>query len=1129
MVKPRRGGQVGQRRVTRRGRWTGHLVSVAAAALVATMVPAAAQPAAEDAVGMDLRLNALASPGYGHEGHDMPVYLGYSNNIRFEGTEETRQLEEPLVSNTISVPRAEWSPGEGAGEFTKALGIIAGPIIPRTHDEFADSYYFWSGMPEGASATGGDDLGHLKVWSGIIDPYQVPHTPTGREGTFAWRHDPSWPNVLRGTTTSSSGAVLPDGTTVTAPPTSFTRAMYLDHGLLEVEGGDLDAADGDVAAPTFEFAQETPPGTVMNLQSVGYSRGDGPWGDFVDVTPDFATGQATGPTGQWRLPVDVTLEEGGFWPERSQPADVAAPQYALAMRTVGIPLLPEEAGPGANDISLVADIAPGQTYVEHLALRQPDGSIETTRLVLDEPGRHVWRVEDGRLMEEESPDGPGYDAPGLVDEPVTGDAGTAPAALEEGEALPDGSRIEVNEAGRPVVRDVVRDGVRLADLVDVPVVHTAEGPVELGEHNRDGRAVIWEKPAGDLGRARAAYRVGDLLVITAVFYSTSGGVEAAVLSHSLSGEPIPHQVDTVATLGEATPVDLLRGEITRATRFLPSVLTQRLVLPTPEQQFRLEPQSWDDAEVEIRNSGTPPAGEPLTDAEYLARADRPEVWGRSSKTLQMAAEPIAPPSSGAFTAVRTYRLTPVITDRPIQVGGDPLEETRDFDGYEEIAVAFRAERPDGSVIRQDDVTRLFLDLRTRDGRSLLSRTFTGAPFTPDDGTTWGVALSPNGDLDPADVVVHARATYDGGVVTPEASAEVPAADWGFRIDRIPVSVTSTRDGVVEGVTEAHAMVSADVPEAAVRAETTADADGTFTVGLDLSEVPGGDYEVVVRAVEPAPAGGKDIVASAPLRRPSPASGVIPEDDTGTATARLRHLPGGSDPSLHRSGPPADRDAAVAFLASREDNGAYDGSLRATAWAVDALRTHGAPGAEASTAYLDSLAGDDGYAWHAGGAPSAAATGIAARAAAALGEPVAVDPTAFLRWDGSADAAPGADVSSVEATALLVVALEAAGELPALDPWWLDKIVEFLGEADPSSPAEVYATARAHRALGTPSSPIPGDDLDAVAYRALIGQDPAGDLSAYQLLTGGFTLRVDGDLPEAFPTALALAALGSDEG
>jgi hypothetical protein len=73
---------------------------------------------------------------------------------------------------------------------------------------------------------------------------------------------------------------------------------------------------------------------------------------------------------------------------------------------------------------------------------------------------------------------------------------------------------------------------------------------------------------------------------------------------------------------------------------------------------------------------------------------------------------------------------------------------------------------------------------------------------------------------------------------------------------------------------------------------------------------------------------------------------------------------------------------------------------------------------------------------------------------------------------------------------------------------------------------MYARASALALLGVPVElPAATKDLDDLAYRALLEAGSPDDLAAYQTHSGGFTLKDAGDRPEAFATALALAASG----
>lgn len=1129
------------------------------------------ETSSSDELEMNLQLNEFLSPGFGNDGLDIPAYVGYSTQTRFEGPPETQRLDRDLVSETIAVPRSDWSPGEGADEWGRVLGFVMGPLSPNPRDVYADSFYLWTGMQEGALTGGGDTASHIKVWPTAYDAYQVPHTPTGEEGTFVWEQDPAWANVLHKTSTSNTRTSI-EGENVRGPAsTSSTGVMYVNQVLLQVEEGDIDATDGDVMAPSFEFSQETPPGTVMNVQSVSYQRA-GPWGDHVDLDIDFHTGIASGPTGEWRLPVDVTLEQGGFWPERMQPPGIAAPQYTMGLNAKGVPLLPEDPEAGVNDLHLVSDLSQGESYVTILGLLQEDGTVETVELEIDEPGPRIWRVSDGEVLEvsvddpsrviqtveqSQADQAEAIGGPVAIDPSLLGQEATDPMSEDEnlpfiepqadtkaqtssteeeastGEQPDRGFSVEVNEAGRPVVRNFTQDGTRLVDNVDTPRILTPDGPIALNEENRDGRAVSWENPAGEQGRARAAYHAGDVLVVVQ-YIATPSSLATVVETHSLTGEPVPHDVETVASLEDAAPFDRLSGEVTEATRFFPSDVRPRLTMSTPEDVFQLEPLRWDGAHVEIRNDQQAADGQSLTDPTYAAQTPGSEVWGSDIKALQIVSRDDVAPKDGAFTSLQTYRTAPELGLASFTQGkfggagvdGAAIEPTRNFDGYEPIGIALGAETANGEEIPQEDIDELFLHLRTLDGETFFSGTITEPTFTPDGGETWGVILYPNGDLDPADITVYARAVHADGLVAMEDSPQVAPMDRQFHIDRIPLNVTSTENAAIEGTTEPLASVTIEIPELATTTQTTANTEGTFAASVDLSQAPGGDYEAVVHAIAPTPGEPKDILSA----RLVPLPGLqVPEDDAATTTARIHHAPGGLDAGLHRDTALVDQQAAVDFLTAEEQDGVWDGALRPTAWAVQGLSSVDASTSEATPVYLDTLASDGGFAWRAGESPSATATGLATQTASALGEEVSIDPLAFLRWDGSADAGAQTDASSIEATAALVLALAETGELEGLDPWWKAKITGFLETNEPTSPTDAYASHQALAALGaSPGPTIEDESLDAVAYSVLAGAGTEADLAPYQLHTGGFTLAINGDRPEAMPTGLALAALNATE-
>lgn len=1084
----------------------------AALVLLSSLASTTATATAQEDPSLALRVNAFVAPTHQDGGPEMPVYLGYSMNTATEGP--TGILARDAVSNTAAVPRSEWG-GEGADEWGPSLGVLAGTLSPYPGDDYADPFYLWSGMSEGQTVAEGDDIAHIKMWFTSLDTYQVPHTPTGKEGSLAWRTDPSWPTVVRGTTVSHPRTVV-DGEVVASPvPQRFTRAMYLNHAELSAQDGDVDAAAGDVLAPSFTFSQPVPEGTVMNLQVIGYVNA-GPWGGHTDVAADFTAGTASGVDGSWDLPVQFTLEQGGFMPERAQAPGVAAPQNAFPITAMGIPLLPEELGAAANETHLVSDLQPGETFEGLMGIRQPDGSVRTEPLTIDEPGLRLWRIEDGRLVEEHPLGIPGFDARGAG-------AGAASAGAPTTTTSAAQQTLVESAEGRPVAVDVARDGVPILESYDVPRIHTPGGTRTLGAGNRDGRASVWMAPDGSWGRGAAAYRTDDVLVIVHL-YADGSRLRSWIESHSLTGDPVPHEIETVGALAEDAPlVDLLSGPVTRATTFLPGELSRRFVVRTEENEFRMEPLISAGTRVSVRNRGAEPRGEPLHEPELVITVTREPVWQAivGYPLVLESPEDHTPEPAGAFTAVRTYRVTPPVgRSGPLQ-GGDPIEETRDFDGYEPLAVAFQAEGPDGSPISVSQVDELYLALTTLDGTQLFAGTIT-APWSTEDGAVWGAFLTPNGELDPAQISIYARATTDAGLVTMESSPEVPNDEWRLWIDRLPLEITGTADGEVTGRTQPLAAVTAYIPELGVGGLTLAALDGTFLVRIPLpSEDRSGDYDLLVRSVSTIPEDPEATVSRPPVP-PGPGF-AVPDDGVGSVTLRYRHLPGGADPSIHRPGPPIDRAAAAGFLASREQGGAYDNSIRATAWAVEAL---GAETPAATSGYLASLAAPGGYGWHAQEEAAPMASALAARAIAAVGGDPVVDPTVMLRTDGGAQATSLADATTVEATAGLVLALDAAGDLGSADPWWVWRMRNYLEDAEPTAPMEAFARHEALVALGAaPSDTIAGADLDAVAARVLTtGGDP-DDLAPFQIAGSGFSLRPDGDLPEAYPTALALAASG----
>jgi hypothetical protein len=1085
---------------------------------------------------MTLRVNQFAAPlTEGGAGRRMPVYVGWSQNTLFDGNQATAAPRD-LVSNTVSIPRSQWG-GPGADEWSPALGVLAGSLFPFPMDETADSYYLWSGVTEGAAIQGGDDIGLLKMWYSSFHHVEGGYEPTGRAGALTWRTEAGWSNVLRSTTTDYSAAELPDGTGVRGPAIKFRRALYLSHTQLSAQGGDVHASAGAVTAPAHEFRAPSPPGTVMNAQLVGYSPA-GPWSG-QNITFDFNAGSRSAATGEWRLPVTVSVKQGSFIPERADVATSASPQFSLAMTALGIPLAPEEAGPGANDIHLVANVVPGQEKMRYvMALRQPDGSIRVQHLNLGEPGPHIWRVADGELVEVSPPDGaPSFRSIDGEDTTVAPtDPGAAMVGAEEGSSeaaeadpLPNRASIQVNADGRPMLTDVVRDDVSLVDSYDVTTVITEDGPTELGTWNRDGPVSTWGNAAGTVVSANVAYEVDGLLVIVRLA-STATTFYSYLTTHSLDGEAHPHEVRGVGDVaGEARLVDRLVGAVDRTMRMLPADLSPRLVVETGKRAFGLGPLNWQGGTVDITDGGAEPSGGPLLNPVVIATIPGPEVWSGGVSWIQFsgAPQPLEPPVAGAFTSASSYRVVPFVTDRPVVIGGGPLEPTRDFDGAERIGLAFAAKRPDGTTIRQQDVTGLFLSLRTADGASLFSAKLTSPPWTPDDGTTWGVVLEPVGELPSMDVFVYVRAAYAGGMVTAERSPAIPAADWRFAIDRMPVVIDSVGDGVVSGTTQPHALLTGAIPELGLTSSGSADENGDFAMEFSslctdgdgmTRPCPGGDYEVVVKAVS--------VVPPVPEGVGGPTVGdAVPDDEVGWATARMFRYSLGQAGG-HRSEPPVDVAAAVQFLASREDDGAFDRSLRATAWAIRGLRTAGAPLPPETDGYLDSLQAGDGYAWRSDGEPSAAAAGLAASAMAALGTGNRFDSTAPLRWDGGGVSGEGLEVSSVEGAGLAVLGLDATADLAAFDPFWADRIGDFLEAATPRGPAEAFARAAALETLGRPVAaevPTSPPRLDAAAYRVLLGIGTVHEVAPYQLLDGGGFALVRGT-PEAFPTGLALATL-----
>jgi hypothetical protein len=331
-----------------------------------------------------------------------------------------------------------------------------------------------------------------------------------------------------------------------------------------------------------------------------------------------------------------------------------------------------------------------------------------------------------------------------------------------------------------------------------------------------------------------------------------------------------------------------------------------------------------------------------------------------------------------------------------------------------------------------------------------------------------------------------------------------------------VEATGGTAGTVTGTTGPGAAVEGSIPELGLSAQTQADTAGAFTLSFPMAQVPGGDYEVVVRAQSPVP--------DVPRVGPS-TTNVIPDDETGWTTARLRHVPAGGNPAAQRGTPPLDSQAAVSFLSSRLQGGAFDGTLRSTAWSVAGLDAAGAARPAGTAEYLSSLATADGYTWRSGEAVSSTATGLASSALATLGKPSAVDPAHLFRWDGGG-VLGGAETSSIEGAALTVTALSETGELEGFDPFWLDRIGDFLESAEPRGPAEAYARLAGLSALGRQASgDVLGDDLDATAYRVLLDRAGVGELAPFQLLVGGgVTLSRTGSTAEALPTGLALSAL-----
>ncbi len=1091
---------------------------VLVAGTVSVQVPGAA--AAEEALRLEARIAERFTPlTHNSTGRNMPAFITYAINTRMAGEDRVYQPDQRLVSNPVSVPRSDLG-GPGSEEWSPAIGVIVGGLSPYPVDAVADSFYAWTGLEAGAQVAGGDDISQVRFWGSGWRPYEVPHQPTGRQGTLTWTTHPEWSTATSGTWTYRQGVLLPDGTSVLAPPAQFTRSIYVSHADLESSGGDVDASGGDVVSPTHDFAVATPPGTTMDVQFVSYTIA-GPWAGKLASDIDWDTGQTSGATGTWRLPIGFTLRQGGFLPERVDSPVAASPQYVIPVDAVAVPTAPESAGPGANETHLVANVQPGQHIVTLMALRRPDGSLNEVRLDLDEPGTYQWRVEGGRLIEEAAPSdsAPLLSAGGAAElgDGMSAGAGDEPAG--EGDPA-DSVSLHLNEEGRVVATGIVRDGARLLDGFDLRRLITPEGPVELDASNRVGEPIIWEAHDGDEARAYTAHRVGGVLLL-ATFVVQGSWFRVYVRSMSADGAPHPHTLEAVSDIADdATLVDRLVGPAQRTARLLPSEVDPRLVVRTPAQEFPVGPLPEAGGEVILRNAGELPRGEPLTDPQVVSRLVGPAVWDAVPRwPIWMVPTAVTAEPAGELTAMRVYRLPPTFVVGQQQVSTGVPTETRDVDGTEGFAIAFTAERADGTPILRTDVDRLSMNITTLDGRRLYAGNVI-PEFTPDGGTTWGVALTPLRELEPAEVIVYARATLKGGgLLGKEHSPSVPPGDWRFSIDRAPVRVTSATATEIRGTTEPLATVEASIPELGIEASATASSDGAFTIPIGLAGSPGGEYEVVVRATTVVPSEPERTVA-ANVRVPA-GGDSIPDDEVGTTIARLRYVPGGSDPAQHRTGP-VDVDTAAAFLLTREQDGAFDGHLRPTAWSAAGLDGAGEEIPAQTSTYISSLQGGNGFAWRPGEAPSAAATGLAAMASATLGLDVELDPAAFLRWDGSADAAAGADISSLESTALLVLALDASGELGALDPWWAEKVRSFLVRTQPIGTADAFARAAALAALGEQHEPPSGDDLDGVAYRLMLGG--GGDLAPYQTVGGGFSLAVDGDTPEALPTALALAAL-----
>lgn len=1069
---------------------------------------------AQTVPAMILTANQFVAPlTESEQGLAMPTYMAWSQNTRFGGT-EAGVAPRDMVSNTVAIPRSQWG-APGTDEWEPVLGVLAGSMDPFPMDDYAHDYYLATGISEGRPIEGGDDIGFLSMWFSPLNILEGDPQPSANAGSFQWTSLPEWTNVLTSTTTDYVRAETQDGTAIRGPAERFRRSMYLTHSQLSATGGDVAAGATDLLAPAHELSVPTPPGTVMSLQLAGYSR-DGPWAD-AEIGFDWQAGTTSAPKGEWRVPVNITLPRGKRIPERADVPGSASPQSTLGITGLGIPLLPDEAGPAANEVHLMASVQPGQDMTYEMALRQPDGSTRVQKLRLNEPGTYRWRVENGRLVEETPPMGvPGVEvASGTLADDGPADAEEVGAAQA---AQPNSGSLVINQAGRPVMTDVVRDGTRLVDSLDVASVVVGGRTLELGAWNRDGPVSLWANSRGTQTTASAAYRIEGILIVVRLRIYGAGFV-AYVTSHSADGKSHPHSLEATTDLADGVRiVDRLTGEVKHSMRVLEAAIWPRLLLETPKKAYVLGPPDGYGARVAVTNGGAEPTGEPLTDPVLVMSAPRPGVWSMVGVHFQAAgyaARTLEPPVGGGFTAVTVYRAAPLLLDRPVELGGGPLEPTRDLDGTETFAVAFAAERADGSPILRSEITGLDLSLRTGEGDQLFSGSFSGAPWTPDDGDTWGVLLRPVGELSSMDVHVYARATYQGGTVAAEHSPDVPLDDWWFTIDRVPVQAAGGPGGTVTGTTDPGAAVQGSIPELGLSAQTQADASGAFTLSFPMEQVPGGDYEVAIRA--------QSAVPDLPTAEPS-TTNTIPDDETGWTTARLRHVPAGESPAAHRTAPPIDTDAAVSFLSSRLQDGAFDSSLRATTWAVAGLDAAGAPRPVGTASYLSSLATAGGYAWRPGEALSSTATGLATSALDTMGVTAALDPSSLIRWDGGG-VLGDADVSSIEGAALTVVALDATGSLQGLDPFWLDRVGDYLDAAEPRSSSEAYARLVGLLALGRATSgTITGADLDATAYRVLTGTAAPDDLATYQLSNSGVAMTRTGSAAEAFPTALALAAL-----